>query len=57
MTHGIDQQSSSITLVKDVYWYDFTTAQIESNKRQSKSQNQQKLHDLSFVATGNYIPM
>lgn len=26
ITHGMDQQSSSITLVKDVYWYAFTTA-------------------------------
>lgn len=26
MTDGIDQQSSSITLVIDVYWYAFTTA-------------------------------
>lgn len=25
MTHGIDQQSRSITLVNDVYWYAFTT--------------------------------
>lgn len=24
-THGIDQQSSSMTLVMDVYWYAFTT--------------------------------
>ena len=31
MTHGIDQQSNSITLVKDVYWYDFTTAQANKN--------------------------
>jgi len=55
MTHGIDQQSSSITLVNDVYWYDFTTARIEGNKRQFKSQNQQKLH--SLLICGNYIPM
>jgi len=28
MTPGIDQQSNSITLVKDMYWCDFTTARL-----------------------------
>lgn len=28
MTHGIVKQSSSMTLVMDVYWYAFTTKNI-----------------------------